>query len=110
MQFVKETDRIIVFVIDEWDAVIREAAKVEIAQTSYLNLLRTWFKNTNFTAKVVAAAYMTGILPKKKDDSQSAISGFREYPVLYPDGFAEYSGFTENEVKKLCDEYRMDFP
>lgn len=110
MQLVEMTDRKIVFVIDEWDAVIREAANDEAAQTPYLNLLRAWFKNINFTAKVVAAAYLTGILPIKKDGSQSAISDFREYPILYPDGFAEYTGFTEGEVQKLCDEYQMDFP
>ena len=109
MQLVETTGRKIVFVIDEWDAVIREAKNDDAAQTSYLNLLRAWFKNINFTAKVVAAAYMTGILPIKKDGSQSAISDFREYPILYPDGFAEYTGFTEDEVKKLCDEYQMDF-
>ena len=109
MQFVEKTGRKIVFVIDEWDAVIREATNDEVAQTSYLNLLRAWFENISFTAKVVAAAYMTGILPIKKDGSQSAISDFREYPVLYPDGFAEYTGFTEDEVKKLCEEYQADF-
>ena len=109
MQLVEISGRKIVFVIDEWDAVIREATNDKAAQTSYLNLLRAWFKNINFTAKVVAAAYMTGILPIKKDGSQSAISDFREYPILYPDGFAEYTGFTEDEVKKLCDEYQVDF-
>ena len=82
MQLVEMSGRKIVFVIDEWDAVIREATKDETAQTSYLNLLRAWFKNINFTAKVVAAAYMTGILPIKKGGSQSAISDFREYPIL----------------------------
>ncbi len=109
MQLVEISGKKIVFVIDEWDAVIREAMNDEATQTSYLNLLRAWFKNINFTAKVVAAAYMTGILPIKKDGSQSAISDFREYPILYPDGFAEYTGFTEDEVKKLCDEYQADF-
>ncbi len=109
MQLVEVTGRKIVFVIDEWDAVIREAANDAAAQTSYLNLLRSWFKNINFTAKVAAAAYMTGILPIRKYSSQSAISDFREYPVLHPDGFAEFTGFTEHEVKRLCEEYQADF-
>ena len=61
---------------DEWDAIIREAKEDEEAQTAYLNLLRGWFKNTSITPKAVAAAYMTGILPIKKDGSQSAISDF----------------------------------
>ena len=109
LEFVKEKGRKIVFILDEWDAVIREAKYDDITQRSYLNLLRAWFKNGNFTPFVVAAAYMTGILPIKKDGSQSAISDFVEYPILYPDGFAEYSGFTEKEVRALCLKYNMDF-
>lgn len=34
-----------IFIIDEWDAMIREAKDDEIAQQSYLNLLRGWFKS-----------------------------------------------------------------
>lgn len=66
IRFVHETGRPIVFIIDEWDAMIREAKDDEVAQEAYLNLLRGWFKNINITPKVVAAAYMTGILPIKK--------------------------------------------
>ena len=62
-----------VFVIDEWDALIREEKGDTMVQKKYLNSLRGWFKNNNFTSRVVAAAYMTGILPIKKDGSQSAI-------------------------------------
>ncbi len=98
-----------IFIIDEWDAMIREAANDETAQEAYLNLLREWFKNSNFTPKVVAAAYMTGILPIKKDGSQSAISDFQEYSILNPDQFAEFTGFTKREVRKLCKKNKMDF-
>lgn len=103
------TERKFVFVIDEWDALIREAKNDAVAQKRYLNLLREWFKSNNFTPKVVAAVYMTGILPIKKDGSQSAISDFTEYPVLNPGAFAEYTGFTEEDVRKLCKKYRMSF-
>lgn len=105
----KENGKQFVFIIDEWDAMIREAKDDPEAQEAYLNLLRGWFKNSNFTPKTVAAAYMTGILPIKKDGSQSAISDFIEYPILYPGEFAEYTGFTENEVIKLCQKYEVDF-
>ncbi len=98
-----------VFIIDEWDAMIREAKNDAAAQDAYLNLLRGWFKNTNFTPKVVAAAYMTGILPIKKDGSQSAISDFKEYSILEPDMFAEYFGFTQEEVEKICSDKGLDF-
>ena len=106
---VEKTGRQFIFIIDEWDAPIREAKEDTNAQTAYLNLLREWFKNNNFTPQVVAAAYMTGILPLKKDGSQSAISDFIEYPILDPDGFAEYTGFTEGEVRRLCEKYGMNF-
>ena len=109
IRFVEKTKKSIVFIIDEWDAMIREAKDDEVAQQSYLNLLRGWFKNANFTPKAVAAVYMTGILPIKKDGSQSAISDFREYTMVKPRKYGEYVGFTEKEVKGLCKEKNMDF-
>lgn len=99
----------IVFIIDEWDSMIREAADDKEAQERYLNLLRGWFKNSNFTPAAVAAAYITGILPIKKDGRQSAISDFREYSVVKPRKFAEYVGFTEEEVRILCEEKEVSF-
>ena len=98
-----------IFIIDEWDAVIREAKNDLEAQEAYLNLLRGWFKNENFTPKAVAAAYMTGILPIKKDGAQSAISDFKEFSVIKPRKFGSYAGFTENEVKLLCETHHVDF-
>lgn len=98
-----------IFIIDEWDAMIREARNDPEAQKRYLYLLRGWFKNTNFTPRVVAAAYITGILPIKKDGSQSAISDFDEYPILDPGEFTEYSGFLEEEVRSRCEERGLDY-
>ena len=109
INLVKETGQKIVFVIDEWDSMIRETSGNLDAQERYLNLLRGWFKNNNFTPQVVAAAYMTGILPIKKDGTQSAISDFEEYSVLEPGDYASYVGFTEEEVKKICSERNKDF-
>lgn len=98
-----------VFIIDEWDAVIREAKDDFAAQKKYLSFLRGWFKNGQFTPKVVAAAYMTGILPIKKDGTQSAISEFDEYSMIKPVFFGEYVGFTEEEVRCLCEKNGADF-
>ena len=106
---VDRTGRSFIFIIDEWDALIREAKEDSETQQRYLNLLREWFKNNNFTPHVVAAAYMTGILPIKKDGSQSAISDFREYTILNPGRFVEFTGFTESEVRQLCTKYGMPF-
>ena len=45
----------------------------------------------------------------KKDGSQVAISDFQEFSMVCPMEFAEYAGFTETEVQKLCMEHHMDF-
>ena len=108
LECVKITGRKFVFVIDEWDALIRETKDGKIHE-AYLNLLRGLFKNSDITPYVVAAAYMTGILPIKKDGSQSAISDFREYSVLDPGCYDKYTGFNENDVRIVCGHYGMDF-
>ena len=98
-----------IFIIDEWDALIREAKGDPETQQLYLAMLRGWFKNISFTPRVVAAAYMTGILPIKKDGTQSAVSDFREYTMLHPGPFAKYTGFTETQVRRICGKRKMDF-
>ncbi|MBR1622394.1 MAG: AAA family ATPase, partial [Pseudobutyrivibrio sp.] len=103
ISLVENTGRKIVFIIDEWDAIIRESKGNEKIQIAYLNFLRGIFKNGNITTKVVAAAYMTGILPIKKDGTESAVSDFNEYSILNPAKFAEFTGFTEEEVKAFCE-------
>ena len=81
---------------------IREAVRDADVQKRYLRFLRELFKNGNFTPFVVAAAYLTGILPIKKDGSQSGISDFQEYSILVPEDYSEYVGFTEEEVELEC--------
>ncbi len=103
---VEEAGNKVVIIIDEWDAPIRENPAI---QMEYLEFLRSLFKNSGTTSRIFAAAYMTGILPIKKDGSQSAISDFKEYSMLEPGMFAEYVGFTETEVLRLCTENNQDF-
>ncbi len=98
-----------IFIIDEWDALFREAKEDVGLQEEYIGLLRGLFKNSGKTDKMIEAAYMTGILPIKKYGTQSAVSDFREYTMLTPGKLAKYVGFTEAEVKALCQEYAMDF-
>lgn len=95
-----------IMIIDEWDAPIRETPEIEM---EYLKFLRMLFKSSSTTPKIFAAAYITGILPIKKDGSQSAISDFNEYTMIKPRGFGEYVGFTEEEVKTLCKEHEISF-
>ena len=103
---IEHTNRKFIMIIDEWDAPIRETP--EISEV-YLNFLRMLFKSSGTTAKIFAAAYMTGILPIKKAKGQSAVSDFDEYSILAPKEFAPYTGFTEEEVRDLCEEHSIDF-
>ncbi|MCD7835312.1 MAG: AAA family ATPase, partial [Lachnospiraceae bacterium] len=104
-----KTGRRFIVIIDEWDALFREAKNDEALQKEYVQLLRGLFKGGTATDETIAAAYMTGILPIKKYGTESALTDFREYSMTRPGRLAEYVGFTETEVKHLCDEYQMDF-
>ncbi|MDE7318181.1 MAG: ATP-binding protein [Lachnospiraceae bacterium] len=103
---VEMTKNKFIMIIDEWDAPIRETPEIE---KSYLHFLRMLFKGSGTTDRIFAAVYMTGILPVRKDGSQSAISDFKEFTMVNPWLFSEYVGFTEQEVKELCLEQQGDF-
>jgi len=105
MDIYAETNRPFVILIDEWDCLFREYAHNTDAQRKYLDFLRAWLKDQDY----VALAYMTGILPIKKYGTHSALNMFMEYSMTDPRELAEFFGFTEDEVKALCEEYGMDF-
>ncbi len=94
-----------IFIIDEWDCVFRNKQISSEEQTKYLDFLRDLLKDKVY----VSLAYMTGILPIKKYGTHSALNMFGEYSMTSPKIFAEYIGFTEDEVKVLCSRYQMDF-
>ena len=52
---------------------------------------------------------MTGILPIKKYGTHSALNMFSEFSMTNAGPLAEFVGFTEQEVRELCDTYQMDF-
>jgi hypothetical protein len=97
-----------IFIIDEWDALFREAKNDTEIQENYIRFLRGMFKGSRTDASI-QAAYITGILPIKKYGTQSAMTDFREYSMLSPEPLEEYIGFTEQEVKKLCENSKLDF-
>lgn len=98
-----------IIIIDEWDAPIRESNGNFSIQEQYLEFLRSLFKNSGTTDRIFAAAYMTGILPVKKQKGQSSISAFEEYTMIKPYKFGEYVGFTETEVQRICENRGIDF-
>ena len=66
------------------------------------------FKGTEPT-KYIQLAYLTGILPIKKEKTQSALNNFDEFTMLEASNLAPYIGFTEEEVRDLCETYQKDF-
>ena len=97
-----------VIIIDEWDAIFREHETDQQGQQDYVRLLRGLFKGEQ-SKDFVVFAYITGILPIKRYNSESALNNFREFTMLNPKGLSEYIGFTEEEVRELCRTYHMDF-
>ena len=100
-----KTEKPFVFLIDEWDCVMRERQESEALQKQYLDFLRNLLKDQIY----VALAYMTGILPVKKYGQHSALNMFWEYSMTDQFALEEYTGFTEEEVRGLCERYDMDF-
>lgn len=94
-----------IFLLDEWDCIMRERQNEEALHKQYLDFLRNLLKDQPY----VALAYMTGILPIKKYGQHSALNMFWEYSMTDQNIFEEYTGFTEDEVKALCTRYHMDF-
>ena len=102
------TGRKFIVIIDEWDVLIRDEATKEDIQNEYIRFLRGIFKGTEPT-KYIQLAYLTGILPIKKEKTQSALNNFDEFTMVSPSILAQYIGFTEAEVQKLSDKYHQDF-
>ena len=99
------TKKKFVILIDEWDCIMRERQESEDLQKQYLDFLRNLLKDQTY----VALAYMTGILPVKKYGLHSALNMFFEYSMTNQYALEEYTGFTEEEVKGLCERFDMSY-
>lgn len=99
------TNRPFIIIIDEWDCIFREYRDKKDWQEKYLDFLRAWLKDKAY----VGLAYMTGILPIKKYGTHSALNMFYEFSMENPKVLAKYVGFTNDEVKSLCEKYNRDF-
>lgn len=104
----ERTGQRFMIVIDEWDSVFREDKYDRASQDRYIDLLRGLFKGEK-SQRFMSLAYLTGILPIKRYNSESSLNNFREYTMTSPKRLAEYVGFTETEVRSLCEQYHMDF-
>ena len=107
------------FIIDEWDAICREFPERRKFKDSpetvkptemdeYVMFLRRLFKS-QASEEVFVGAYLTGILPMVKYNTESALNNFREYSMVDPRKAPGCFGFTSEEVKALCAKYEMDY-
>ena len=96
----KYTGEKFIFIMDEWDLIYRDYRKDNTLQEKFIEFLRGLFKSSSGQA-CFALAYLTGILPIKKYNSQSALNCFDEYNMLAPGNYATYFGFTEDEVAQI---------
>ena len=107
------------FIIDEWDAICREFPErrkfkdspesVEPTEMDeYVKFLRRLFKG-GLSSEVFVGAYITGILPMIKHNTESALNNFREYSMVNPRKAPGSFGFTSDEVRSLCEKYDMDY-
>lgn len=109
LSLIRETNgQKFIIIIDEWDVLIRDESANTGVLDEYINFLRGLFKGTEPT-KYIQLAYLTGILPIKKEKTQSALNNFDEFTMLSASDLAPYVGFTEDEVKTLSEQYHQDF-
>ncbi|MBR1627940.1 MAG: AAA family ATPase [Lachnospiraceae bacterium] len=95
-----------VVIIDEYDCIIRDAPDERKLILDYLQYLRGFFK-TGESTQFLALGYLTGILPIKKIQGESALNNFAEYTMTNPKELVTYFGFTQKEVETLCQKYHV---
>ena len=94
-----------IFIIYEWDSIFRMKRFTLDDQTEYLNFLRNLLKDKSY----VALAYMTGILPIKKCGEHSALNMFTKISIIDTNRYAEFTGFTDDEVMAVCEKYGASY-
>lgn len=97
-----------IFIIDEWDAPLREFKGNDVVEKEWVGLLRSMFKSATVQT-AFAGVYITGILPIVRYNTQSALNNFQEYNLITPKVIGKYLGFTEEDVKNLCEKHHMPF-
>lgn len=87
------------FIIDEWDSVFYKDFMTDADRSAYLS----FFKNLLKDQPYVELAYLTGVLPIAKYSSGSELNMFDEYNFMNDTVFDSYFGFSEQEVRDLCE-------
>ena len=104
----RKTQTAFVIIIDEWDCIVRNFSDMPELVHDYIQFLHSLFKSEE-SREFLALGYITGILPIKKIEDESALNNFKEYTMIKSREFTPYFGFTEEETKVLCAKYSMNF-
>jgi len=104
----KHPEQKFIIIIDEYDLIFRNYEHNIKLQNQYLDFLNSLFKNGDIKANISLASF-PGLLPLLRAPAPSPLPAFAPCSMLFPAQFAEFVGFTEDEVKGLCDKYGMDF-
>ncbi len=97
-----------VIIFDEWDYPIREFGEDDPDRLTYIEMLRGLFKS-NAAKSYIRLVYLTGIMPVVRTKGQSAVNNFMEYTMTDPMDLAQDIGFTESEVRMLCERSGADY-
>lgn len=108
LKIYEATKRKFVIIIDDYDFIFHALPVNNSAQIEYIDFLTSIFKG-GYTLKALALVYMTGMMPIVRTSSQSSLNNFYETSMVYCSNFYNYFGFRENEVKFLCNKYKMDY-
>ena len=95
----------VIILIDEYDVPL-EGAFVHGFYDRMVGFIRGLFENTLKTNDSLNFAVITGCLRVSKESIFTGLNNLFINSVL-SDNYGEYFGFTEDEVKKICDDYDM---
>lgn len=96
----------VIILIDEYDVPL-ENAYFNGFYDKMINLLRSAFESALKTNNFLEFAILTGCLRISKESIFTGLNNLKVYSVMNSE-FAEYFGFTENEICRLAKEYGLE--
>lgn len=103
-----KTGQSFIFVIDDYDFLFTKYPDEKEEISAYFNLLRGLFKGA-IGDRAVALAYLTGLIPIGRYDSQTTLNNFDLISMLNTYRLGKLVGFTREEVSTLCQKHGIDF-
>ena len=99
----EKTNEMFMFIIDEYDVLYRDKEFKNII-SDYDKLLNKISKAGDFR-KCVSLVYLTGIVLLGIGKTQSKLNNFTILSIIDNLDFEDFIGFTEDEVKVICEDY-----